>query len=60
MVSNNEKPVLINVRENLVCEDLVKQLSKIPTENFLKKDGLVIQTGNVKQTLDGLAVKVIN
>lgn len=52
--------MVVSIRENLVCEDLVKQLVRVPTENFLKKDDLFIQVGNAKQTLDALATKVIN
>ena len=59
LTTNNEKPALILLRENFVCEDLVKQQHKITSENFLKKDGLVIEVADSKQSLDNLASKVI-
>lgn len=59
LVSSNLKPVVVTVRETSLCEDLAKELSLIPSENFLKKDGLLIQIGTSKQSLDSLADKVI-
>lgn len=59
LISSQEAPVVVTVKEETLCEDLAKQLSAISTTNFLKKDGLLIQLGNSKLTLDSLADKVI-
>jgi hypothetical protein len=60
LTSNHQKPVVVTIRENSICEDLAKELSLVPAENFLKKDGLLVQLGPSKHTLDSLAERVIN